>query len=511
MGGRTVRRATVAALGLGLLLGACTAPAPPPDSAQVEEWVGILYPLPKVERFSPPVSARLYAYAGLALYEGLRRADPDAGSLGGRVGGLDPIPEPPEGRHDWSVVAAEAERQVLSGMIEAYALPSTMVQVDTIAEGQIERRRRAGVDEKTVERSIAYAGRIAEVVLARATSDGFSETRRRPYDLPAGRGIWTNTTTLEEYAPISASEASQFVRRDNPSAALVPGVANARQMVLDRPSASSEPVGNINPLQPLEPHWGEITPFGFTDFGSCAPPEPHPWSLDRDSPFWAEVMAVYETSVGLTEEEREIAYFWADNPGSTGTPPGHWVAIMRQMIPQLGLPPVEAARMFAVTSLAMHDAFVSTWEVKYRTMVERPITFIRDHIDPEWDAAVVTPPFPEYTSGHSVVSGAAAEALTALLGEVAFADSTHVASGLSPRPFSSFLEAAEEAAISRLYGGIHYPMAIDDGVRQGRCLTRVLLDRLGSAVPVGPTPELPPRTERSAAGGSDSGRAPADR
>ena len=190
------------ALVAALTLGACAPAEPPLDADQMEEWIGILYPLPKVERFSPPVAARLYAYAGLALYEGIRHADPEARSLGGEVDGLGEMPEPGEGEHDWPVVAAEAERLVLTGLIEAYALPSTMVGIDTIAEAQIERRRVGGVSEETIERSAAFAVEIAEVVLARAASDGFDETRGRAYDLPAGRGIWVNTTTLEEYAPI---------------------------------------------------------------------------------------------------------------------------------------------------------------------------------------------------------------------------------------------------------------------------------------------------------------------
>ena len=480
---RGVSRVGLGGLAVALLISAC-APAPELDRAQMHEWVEVLYPLPKVERLSPPVAARMLSYAGLALYEGLQNSDPDMPSLGGRLRDLPEFPAPGPGPHDWSVVAAEAERLVLSGLLNDYALPSTMVQIDTIAEGQIARRAAAGVTPETIDRSRDFAVSIARVILERADRDGFTATRRRPYDPPVGEGIWVNTTTLEEYAPISASEASQFVRRDNPSAALVPGSANARQMLLDRPSSTSEPVGNINPLQPLEPYWMELETWGLESITTCAPPPPVEWSSDPDSEFREQVMAVYDASNTLTEEQRIIALFWADNPGSTGTPPGHWVAIMRQMIAQLDMDPMSAARMFGYTSLAMHDAFVSTWYEKYRSNVVRPVTYIREYIDPNWETVVVTPPFPEYTSGHSVVSGAAAQSLTEILGDVAFADSTHISAGLAPRSFANFQEAADEAAISRLYGGIHYPMAIDDGVAQGRCIATNLLDRI-SVVPAG--------------------------
>jgi hypothetical protein len=450
------------------------------DDRQVEEWIDVLYPLPKAERLSPPVASRLHGYAGLALYEGLHRADPRYRSLGGQLIGLDAFPEP-EGEHDWPVVAAEAERAVLSGLIEGFALPSTRVMVDTLAEAQVARRRAAGVAEPIVARSMDYGRTIADHILARAEADGFAETRNRPYAPPVGPGLWVNTTTVEEYAPISVSASTDLVRLSNPSAALVPGAANARQLVLDRPSGADEILPDIDPTAALEPYWREITPWAMESARACAPPEPVPYSEEAGSAFRAQVDSVYEASMMLSDEQRTIALHWADNPGNTGTPPGHWVSIMRQLVGQLDLGPLEAAEMFGVTGLALADAFVSAWDEKYRSNVVRPVTFIREHIDPSWETVVVTPPFPEFTSGHSVVSGAAGEALTALLGEDrAFVDSTHIASGIEPRLYASFEDAATEASISRLYGGIHYPMAIEHGKTQGVCVARALLDRIST-------------------------------
>lgn len=457
---------------------ACSGPTVPPlDERQPYEWISALYAIPQAERLAPPVASRIHGYAGVALYEGLRHAEPGRESLGGRLQGLDPMPEPGEGEHDWPIVAAEAERRVLSGLMGDWALASSLVVIDTLAEAQVERRVSAGVSPETRDRSLEYGGRIAEVILRRVNSDGFRATRGRPYLPPEGEHVWVNTTRIEEYAPISMSAASQIVRSTNPSAALVPGAANARQLVLDRPKPGSARVREVNPTLALEPYWGELMTWGIETADACAPPAPHPYSTDPDSPFWDEVMAVYETSRELTPEQRTIALFWADNPGVTGTPPGHWVAIMRQMVTQLDLSPLDAAQMFAWTGVAMADAFISVWDEKYRSNVIRPVTVIRREIEPDWETVVVTPPFPEYTSGHSVVSGAAAQMLTELFGDVQFSDSTHVHVGLDPRPFSSFNEAAEEAAVSRLYGGIHYPMAIDHGVTQGRCVTRAVLER----------------------------------
>ena len=118
-------------------------------------------------------------------------------------------------------------------------------------------------------------------------------------------------------------------------------------------------------------------------------------------------------------------------------------------------------------SVAQADAFIGCWHTKYEYNVLRPITYIRRHIDPSWEPFIVTPPFPEYTSGHSMQSSAAATVLTSLLGDVAFDDSTNLAIGHPVRRFQSFVAASNEAAISRLYGGIHYPMAIENGQEQG--------------------------------------------
>ncbi len=477
-GMRACARAALTAGLWALVSSGCAPTTPPLDDRQVEQWIDVLYPLPKAERLSPPVASRLHGYAGLALYEGLHRADPTLRSLGGQLPGLPPFPEP-VGEHDWPVVAAELERLVLTGLIEGFAQPSTRVMVDTLAESQIQRRAEAGVDEPVLQRSLEYAAVVAEAILDRAASDGFAKTRTMTYEPPEGPGLWVNTTSVEEYAPISVSASTDLVRLSNPSAALVPGAANARQLVLDRPSGADEVLPDIDPTAALEPYWRDIATWAIPSADACAPPPPVPYSDVPGSPFWEQVQAVYDASMELTDEQRTIALHWADNPGNTGTPPGHWVSILRQLVGQLDLSPIEAAETFALTGLALADAFVSAWHEKYRSNVVRPVSFIREHIDPSWETVVVTPPFPEYTSGHSVVSGAAGEVLTRLLGpDRPFVDSTHVASGIAPRRYASFEAAATEASLSRLYGGIHYPMAIDAGKAQGVCVARALLDQV---------------------------------
>ena len=181
---------------------------------------------------------------------------------------------------------------------------------------------------------------------------------------------------------------------------------------------------------------------------------------------------MYQTVNDLTPEQLAIATYWSDDPGTTATPPGHSLSILRQVLAAQDSSLADAAEVTARLGLAVCDAFIACWRTKYQYNLLRPITYVREHVDPGWGdpLPLTTPPFPEYTSGHSVQSGAAAEVLTAFFGPVAFTDRTHDGRGLPARSFASFREAADEAAISRLYGGIHFRSAIDLGLAQGRCI-----------------------------------------
>ncbi|HRW06741.1 MAG TPA: vanadium-dependent haloperoxidase, partial [Caldilineaceae bacterium] len=200
-----------------------------------------------------------------------------------------------------------------------------------------------------------------------------------------------------------------------------------------------------------------------------------PYSEDPSSAFYALAQEVYNTVRLLTPEQHIIARYWADDPGTTPTPPGHSLAVATQLLRQRDASLSLAAETYARVGIALNDAFIGCWQTKYQYNRIRPITFIHRQIDPTWNDPdvtdpVITPPFPEYTSGHSVQSGAVAEVLTSLFGTVTFTDHTHTSRGLLPRTYRSFWEMANEAAISRLYGGIHYRDAIDEGLVQGQCI-----------------------------------------
>jgi PAP2 superfamily len=230
-------------------------------------------------------------------------------------------------------------------------------------------------------------------------------------------------------------------------------------------------------MRALQPFWGTNRTFAASTGSACAPGDPTPYSEDPSSAFWAEAFQFYDTVNNLTDEQRAIAFFWADNPGATATPPGHSISITTQVLRRIDAGLDIAAETYAKVGMAVADAFISCWDTKYRYNLLRPVTYVQRLIDADWLPLLITPPFPEYASGHSAQSGAAAEVLTDLFGpDFAFVDHTHDSRGLPARAFRSFFQAADEAAISRLYGGIHFRPTIERGLDQGRCVGRAVND-----------------------------------
>ena len=212
----------------------------------------------------------------------------------------------------------------------------------------------------------------------------------------------------------------------------------------------------------------------------CAPAGHPKFSTDSGSKFYAAAFEVYHTGLTLTEEQRATAQYWADGPGATGTSSGHWMAIVGQIARNDRLSLAAAAEAYAKLGIAVTDAFITIFHAKYFYNLLRPVTYIQDNIDGTWLPHLVTPPNPSYSSGHSTQSMVAAAVLTDLFGDKAFTDTTHTDHHLvppqEPRSFSSFDEAAAEAAVSRLYGGIHYAFDNDDGRSSGRCVGQAIND-----------------------------------
>ncbi|MCI0715801.1 MAG: vanadium-dependent haloperoxidase, partial [Chlorobi bacterium] len=239
-----------------------------------------------------------------------------------------------------------------------------------------------------------------------------------------------------------------------------------------------EPTDSVN-LNPLEPYWGTLRCFALPHQRYCDVELNITFSTSLSSQFYNEALEVKTVKENLTQQQKDIALFWA-NGGGTPTPSGHWLSVISQIISQNSLKLDRAAEAYVLCSIAMADAFISCWESKYRYNLLRPKTYIREYINPpDWMPFITTPPFPEYTSGHSVQSAAVSEVLTNLFGSsYSFTDTTHSFRGYSPRSFTSFYQARDEAAISRLYGGIHFRQGIENGKQQGRLVGQTVLSRV---------------------------------
>ena len=392
------------------------------------EWMDLLCDRVQAEGYSPPVASRIFAYSSIALYESVVKGMPDYKSLTLYLNDMPEMPDiDPTLSYDWPSSAISAMATVAEGLLEPSSVETEDI-IHQLRDTQLENRRNAGVDEEIIERSTTYGLDVANAVLEWARDDGYEHTRGLTYEPPSGVGMWVRTPP--KFAPA------------------------------------------------LEPHWGQLRPFVIESTSSCEPPPPVTYSENPNSEFYQQAMSVYEAVNNLTADQQAIAEFWADSPGTTRTPPGHWLNITTQMVGKFDMQLDEAAELYALVGIALGDSFISCWYEKYKSNLLRPITYIQNHIDEDWISPVTTPPFPEYVSGHSVVSGAIYTVLTHILGTVSFTDTTHEDLGLEVRSFSSFEEAANEAAISRLYGGIHYPMGIENGIVQGECIGQQIIDKV---------------------------------
>lgn len=387
--------------------------------------------------FSPPQASRAYAYASIAAYEALRHEHAEYQSLGEHLNGLTPVSPPADVASLFLPLSS-----VHAFLTVGRALTFSQERMDSVRSAMHERFRQIGVPDAALERSIAYGDTVAQHILAWAARDRFIETRGYPkYTVLSEPGRWIPT-----------------------------------------PPAYMDAV---------EPSWAWLRPFVLDSASQFRPQPPVPFDMAEGSAFRREVMEVFETGNTLSEEQRAIAAFWDCNPyvmhvrghamfaTKKITPGGHWMSIATIASRAAGADLMSTAEAYALTAIALADGFIASWDEKYRSNVIRPETVINAHIDEQWRPLLQTPPFPEYTSGHSVISTAASRVLTHLFGSgFAFADSTEMEFGLPVRGYASFEQAAEEAAISRLYGGIHYRMAIEAGILQGRGVGDLVVSRV---------------------------------
>lgn len=241
----------------------------------------------------------------------------------------------------------------------------------------------------------------------------------------------------------------------------------------------------------MESHWMKIRPLVIDSAGIYPCTKPPAYDKNRNSEFYKMVMEVYDHSKKLDSTQKEIAWFWDDNPNVSEhrghlvtmthkiSPPGHWLNIIAQISEKENSSLVKTTKAYTYSAIAMFDGIISCWYEKYKCNLVRPVSYIQEYIDVNWTPLIQTPPFPEWTSGHSVLSAAAATVLTEIFGDnYAFTDSTELLFDQPVRKFKSFHDAAWEVSLSRFYAGIHYLNSVTEGNKQGKFIGNQVLNRL---------------------------------
>lgn len=386
---------------------------------------------------NPPAAARFYSYALLTGYEILSRLNPGASSFQHL---LKQFPADNSGKP----ANINAELTVLYGILETgkNIIPSGYL-LEEKQKALLSFYNELPEAKNLVDSSVSFAKRISRSIVQYSRTDGYFQL-----------------STKKRYKPI-----------DNESAW--------------KPTPPEY-------MAAVEPHWRTIRCFFLDSAAEFKPLRAVEFSKDKSSGFYKLVKEVYDTTIHLTDEQRLIANYWDCNPFAVQfqghmsiglkkiSPGGHWMSIAGIASQTANLDFTNTLIIHTIVALTLHDAFISCWDEKYRSNRIRPETAINRYIDEKWKPLLQTPPFPEYSSGHSVISTAAAEVLTFFMGDnFSFTDTTETYIGLPARNFSSFRNAATEARISRLYGGIHFRDAIENGGEQGRRIGEFVIQKLG--------------------------------
>jgi hypothetical protein len=377
--------------------------------------------------FSPPVCSRIYAYCNIAAYEALRPLDKKYPSYTGLLNELQPVPQSlPNKEYCYPIASAialatVAQKLVFNGDMAKQMENEYLEQLDSI-----------GVSKDLLDNSVEYGRLVGKHILEWASKDGYLQRNSNvAYIVTKEQGRWVPTPP--DY------------------------------------------------MDAIETNWSTLRPFVLDSASQFRPGPPIKYDTVNTSAFYKQAYEVYQAVKSPAQGDSATAWYWDDNPNTSFTqghityfqqkmsPPGHWVHIACDVSAKENYDAVKTAFLISQTAIALADAFISCWEAKYHYAYIRPETFINKYIDKDWEPLIQTPPFPEYTSGHSCISASAATVLTKLVDDnYNFVDSTEVPFGRPNRQFNSFLEAAQQASYSRMYGGIHFREALETGNKQGR-------------------------------------------
>jgi hypothetical protein len=413
-------RRSIAILGAAAI--ACRPPAPPTADAVVA-WSRLVATSTLREGIDAPVASRVQAYTSIALYEA-HAADARSGlrTLAGQLNGLWHVPTPDDrGTLDGAIVAAEAARVVLDSMLTG-ASSATRTAIDSASRAQIAARVSVGVTRSIADRSREHGASIAREVLAWAAADGFSATRNRPWRATDAYGKWT------------------------PPRAPGSGVVLAGAPAIDNSSVA--PTIRVS-IRAREPYWGRLRNFALRNADECEAP--------RAPDFSAMGRELRDSLAALSADKRVVAAFWIDS-GRTTTALSRWTSIVDSVITRRNMDFGSATELYALSSIAMADAYIAAWKEKYRSLIARP-------------QSAATQDSPEYPSADAALAGATASVLARLLGDsIAFVH--------AGRTFPNFSRARDEAAFATMYAGTQFVPSVTGGLAQGQCVASRVLGRL---------------------------------
>lgn len=386
--------------------------------------------------FNPPVASRIFAYSNLAAYETLAKEGKHYTSLEGKVNGLGNIPSPAKPEQvDYPFASLIAMTKV--GKALTFSEARTQALIDSI-KALVEN---TNITSEMFDSSVAYGNQVADSILSWSKKDNYGKTRGAKFTVTGLDGHWSPTP---------------------------PGYFDA-----------------------VEPKWMTIRTLALDSASAFDIVPPPPFSTDSSSVLYKWAKQVYDTVNSLNENQQWIANFWDCNSfkmhqeghvmfaTKAMTPPGHWMEIVGNISKTKNADWYQTVYNYTGASMAMFDAFIACWYYKYKYDLIRPETYINQYIDPNWKPFLQTPPFPEYISGHSVISAASAQFLTRVYGDnVTFKDSSERDWGYEDRTFTSLSECSWEVSRSRFYGGIHYWQAVSEGRNEGLKIGNLVMDKL---------------------------------
>ena len=387
--------------------------------------------------FPPMVAARNYVYANIAAYECMVAGDTSWQTLAGQIKHMPAMPRlPKDTRIDYNLASLLAFVKV--GNAVTFPEGSMMAYYDQL----VHEADSLGIPEELLANTIHFSDTVSRAVIDWSKGDNYSKTRGASrYSVDETPGRWVPTPPMYATA--------------------------------------------------IEPHWMEIRPMVLDSASECMPKRPPVFDIkNKNSEYYTAMMEVKKISEQLTDEQKHIADFWDDNPfkmNVTGhvmyatkkfSPAGHWMNIVGIASYKAGADFSTTIAAYTKTSIALFDAFIACWEEKFRSNYVRPETVINKYIDPNWQPYIQTPPFPSYIGGHSTISAAAAEVMTQFYGERSFTDTSLLEFGIANREIKSFHDAALEASMSRIYGGIHYRFDCEEGAKTGKKVGELVVNRL---------------------------------